>query len=67
MCTRRIGNSIAIEVHIRVDAAATVSYAHELTKTIEKRLRGRFGQDTHINLHVEPIESGVFGPCARKN
>lgn len=67
LCTRRIGNSIAIEVHIRVDAAATVSYAHELTKTIEKRLRGRFGQDTHINLHVEPIESGVFGPCARKN
>ncbi len=53
--TRRIGNSIAIELHICVDGDMTVSRSHELTKIIESRLRERFGQSTHIMLHIEPI------------
>lgn len=54
--TRRIGNNFAIEVHIRVDGDTTVSRAHDLTKEIERRLREKFGQATHIALHVEPIK-----------
>ena len=56
LCTRRIGNNFAIEVHIRVDGQMTVERAHELTKEIEARLRKRFGHATHIVLHVEPIK-----------
>lgn len=56
LCTRRIGNDFAIEVHIRVDGQMTVSHAHDLTKDIERKLRLKFGPTTHIILHVEPIK-----------
>ncbi len=52
--TRSLGNGCAIEVHIRVDPQMSVAHAHELTREIEQRLRQRFGQETHIMLHVEP-------------
>ena len=54
--TRRIGNSFAIEAHIRVDGQTTVLRAHEITLDIERRLREKFGSATHIALHVEPIK-----------
>lgn len=54
--TRRIGNTVAIEAHIRVDGNTCVTQAHEWTREIEELLRKRFGADTHIMLHVEPLE-----------
>lgn len=54
--TRSLGNNYAIEVHIRMDGAMKVGEAHELTKLIESRLRGKYGEDTHVNIHVEPIK-----------
>lgn len=57
--TRRIGATIALEVHVRVDGAMSVSRSHELTVEIERRLRARFGQETMIAIHVEPVKT----PC----
>lgn len=54
--TRRMGNDISIEAHIRVDGQMSVDEAHALTRQIEDRLRIRFGQNTHIMLHVEPMK-----------
>lgn len=54
--TRHIGASIAIEVHIRVEGSMTVARSHELTVDIERRLRERFGPDTMIAIHVEPLK-----------
>lgn len=54
--TRRIGASIAIEVHVRVDGAMSVARSHELTVGIERRLRERFGEGTMIAIHVEPVK-----------
>lgn len=54
--TRRIGNDFAIEAHIRVDGRISVEHAHCLTREIEVKLRDRFGPDTHIALHVEPVK-----------
>lgn len=54
--TRRIGNDFAIEAHIRVEGNTTVTRAHEITRNIEKKLRQKFGPNTHIALHVEPIK-----------
>ena len=54
--TRRIGASIAIEVHVRVDGAMSVAHSHALTVDIEHRLRDRFGQGTMIGIHVEPLK-----------
>ena len=56
LCTRRIGNDVAIEIHIRVDGDMTVSEAHALTLDIENKLRDKFGASTHITLHVEPVK-----------
>lgn len=54
--TRRIGASIAIEVHVRMDGQMTVEHSHDLTVEIERRLRGRFGEGTMIAIHVEPVK-----------
>ncbi len=54
--TRRIGASIAVEVHVRMDGAMTVAQSHALTVDIERRLRERFGEGTMIVIHVEPIK-----------
>ena len=55
--TRRIGSSIAIEVHIRVDGDMSVRESHSLTESIEHRLRERFGESTMVAIHVEPIKT----------
>ena len=52
--TRRIGSRYAIELHIRMDGRLTLAEAHERTREIEQALKGRFGESTHITLHVEP-------------
>ena len=52
--TRRIGNNIAIEVHIRMDGAMSLKDAHDITKEIEAALKSEFGQNTHIGIHMEP-------------
>lgn len=54
--TRRIGNYCAIEVHIRMDGQTTIHKAHAITRSIEERLRNKFGANTIINTHVEPIK-----------
>ena len=52
--TRRIGNNIAIELHIRMDGAMTLKEAHDITRNIEAALKEEFGQGTHIGIHMEP-------------
>lgn len=55
--TRRIGNHIAIEVHLRMDGNTTLENAHTLATKVEMQLRSEFGQDTHIGIHMEPIKA----------
>ena len=52
--TRRIGNRIAVEAHIRLDGALTLREAHDRTSEIERKLKERFGQEALITLHMEP-------------
>ena len=54
--TRRIGSNIAIEVHIRVDGSMTVQDSHEISRTIENALRTRFGEQTAVAIHIEPLK-----------
>jgi cation diffusion facilitator family transporter len=54
--TRKVGNRMAIEVHVRVDKNMTVESSHALTCVAEKKLRERFGEQTFISIHVEPIK-----------
>lgn len=52
--TRRIGNRIAAEVHIRLDPEMTLAQAHEKASEVERRFRERFGTESHIIVHMEP-------------
>ena len=52
--TRRIGSRYAIELHIRMDGAMPLAASHARTCEIEQALKARFGERTHITLHVEP-------------
>lgn len=52
--TRRIGNRIAIEFHIRMDGNLTLTAAHEQATAIEHKLKARFGQETLVTIHMEP-------------
>ncbi len=54
--TRRIGNHIAIEVHVRMDGATPLAAAHSVATDIEQRLKAEFGEDTHIGIHMEPVK-----------
>ena len=54
--TRRIGSHIAIEMHVRMPGALSLYEAHQHATAIEQRLRERFGEETYINLHVEPVK-----------
>ena len=52
--TRRLGNRIAIEMHVRMPGTTTLADAHQHATLIEQRLRERFGASTHITIHMEP-------------
>lgn len=54
--TRRIGNQIAIEVHVRMKGDTPLHEAHEKASLIEHQLRNHFGQNTHVNVHMEPMK-----------
>ena len=55
--TRKIGNRIAIEAHIRMDGNTTLNVAHDRATDIENRLKERFGTQTHVTLHMEPTKN----------
>ena len=54
--TRRIGNRVAIEAHVRMDGQLPLQTVHERATTIERKLKERFGPKTHVTLHMEPIK-----------
>jgi cation diffusion facilitator family transporter len=53
--TRRIGNRIAIAAHVRMDGRLPLETVHERATTIERKLKERFGNNTHVTLHMEPF------------
>ena len=56
LCTRRLGNRVAIEMHLRMPGNTPLSIAHKHASAIEQQLKQRFGDQTHINIHLEPTK-----------
>lgn len=54
--TRRIGNHYAIEIHIMMDGDITLREAHDKATEVEELLREHYGKETHVAVHVEPLE-----------
>ncbi len=53
--TRKIGNRIAIEAHVRLDGDMSLRDAHEIISAMERRIRDRFGSSTLVTIHMEPV------------
>ena len=56
--TRRVGDCHAIDVHVNVDGNLTVTGGHDIATEIEKNLKKRYGEETIISIHIEPVKSG---------
>ena len=54
--TRKIGTSYAIEFHIRMDGGSTVEETHSKISQIEHALRTKYGEQTHVMIHIEPVK-----------
>ena len=53
--TRKIGNYIAIEMHIMMPGTTQLAVAHRIASDTENRLKDRFGPETHVTVHMEPL------------
>ena len=54
--SRKIGNSIAVDVHVKMDGDMSLNEAHDIATQIENRIRDRFGKETTIYIHMEPVK-----------
>ncbi|HAF08186.1 MAG: Cation diffusion facilitator family transporter [candidate division TA06 bacterium 32_111] len=52
--TRKVGNYIAIDVHIEVDKKISVEEAHRITENVEEEITKKYGENCYINIHIEP-------------
>jgi len=61
--TRRVGNVYSIEMHLRMPGNTSLYEAHRHSTLLEQRLRERFGPETMITIHLEPLKvNGVYQP-----
>jgi len=56
--TRKIGNNIALDIHIEVDSNLNIKDAHAIALDVEKSLEQRYGPGTVISIHTDPQEEG---------
>jgi len=52
--TRRAGRTVFIELRLSLDPGISFQQSHELTETLIRRLRGRFGADTQVMVDTDP-------------
>ena len=54
--TRKIGNIYAIDIHIKMDGELSLTESHDIATAVEQKLYKKFGNKTHINIHMEPYQ-----------
>lgn len=57
--TRRNGISYIIDAHIVVDSHISVTEAHNIATEVENALREKYGNETQINIHIEPDQDSL--------
>ena len=53
--TRKVGSGIVIDVHVKMDGNLPLVEAHDIATHIECEIKRHFGQNTIINIHMEPL------------
>lgn len=54
--TRKIGNQYAIEAHTEMDGNMSLREAHKVASSAERKIKKRFGNKTHVGIHMEPTK-----------
>lgn len=54
--TRKIGSSLAIDMHVYVNEFLNIKDAHDISTRVENELHKKFGSNTLISVHIEPNE-----------
>lgn len=54
--TRKIGNTYAIDIHIKLDPQLTLTESHDIATEVEQSLFRKYGRRTHVNIHMEPYK-----------
>lgn len=57
--SRKVGNDIAIDVHVKMDGNMTLCEAHDIASLIEEEIRKRFGQSSMVYIHMEPVTKTI--------
>jgi cation diffusion facilitator family transporter len=52
--TRKIGEIIAVDVHVLVEKTLTVEASHDIAGKVEEAIREKYGKNSHIGVHIEP-------------
>lgn len=53
--TRRIGCTIAADMHVKMDGSMSLSEAHALASRAERAIKSQFGENSIVTIHMEPI------------
>jgi len=59
--TRKIGNTVAIDMHIKVSPSLSIVEAHDIATQVEDKLKSVYGEKAFISIHVEP-EKNIQNP-----
>lgn len=52
--SRRIGNNIAVDMHVHMDGNQTLAEAHSKASAAERAIKQRFGNEAIVSIHMEP-------------
>lgn len=52
--SRRNGNCMIVDFHIKVNPRITVDHAHRIASDVEHRLKSAYGTDMIVTIHIEP-------------
>lgn len=55
--TRKINNRVAVDLHVRMDGEISLEDAHHRATEIENCIREKFGKDSIVNIHMEPVKN----------
>jgi cation diffusion facilitator family transporter len=64
--TRKVGNVIVVDVHIKLDRNISFVKSHDVATDIEKTLRNKYGNRTITNIHTEPFDEKKYNKAERK-
>ena len=57
--TRRNGISYIIDAHIVVNPHISITEAHNIATEVENAIREKYGNETQINIHIEPDQESL--------